>query len=132
MAKIGYLVVCQEVGEGPNRGLMISHPYPAITPLSIPGNYSFVVAFSLYDLKAGTKYDLTVDIKDPNGTIINHGNFNFTFDEGPDGQTPYGEMNMSFPNFPFRIPGLYTIDVAVSPDAKKQIEIPVHISGTSL
>lgn len=132
MPKVGYLLVCQEAMEGPDKKLMIRNPFPAITPLNVPGNYTFTLAFALYDLKSDTQYDLAMIIKDPSGEEILRNNFNFSFNEDPDNKVPYGEMNVTFPNFPFKVPGLYTVEVGIEGNEFKQLEVPVHAAGQSL
>lgn len=132
MPKVGYLLVCQEATAGPDGVLIIRQPFPAITPLSIPGNYTFSLAFALYDLKTDTQYDLAMIVKDPSGKEIIKNNFNFSFSEDPSNKVPYGEMNVTFPNFPFMVPGLYSVEVGVVGDVFKKLELPVHAAGQSL
>ncbi len=131
MAKIGYLLLCEDVIGNQNE-MSIHKPYVALSPLSIPGNYSFTIAFSLFDLKENSKYELKITMVTPSGTVVLNDNFEFEFTvpEGVTRKVPYGQMNIGFPNFPLREKGIYELTLMINDESSKTLEVPVIESNS--
>jgi hypothetical protein len=126
MAMIGYLIVCEDVyGEG---DIVIKKPYSAISPYSIPGNFSFVISFSLIDLKENVSYKLNLEIIDPEGTIML--GQNIEFDVSPQAESfTSGVLNIKFNNVVFKKKGLHTFKITIDNGHSNQVIIPVTPSG---
>lgn len=130
MPKIGYLIISEDVFGG-EKEMIVKNPYNAIAPYALPGNFSFVVAFSILDLEPRKLYKLTIELLDPNGNhVIPKQDMNFDY-APPEGIVPKihaGAVNLSFNNVIFRVPGTHTFSVSIDGNAKS-LEMPVFASG---
>lgn len=133
MAKIGYFVVCEAV-FGSGNEMIIKNPYEAITPLSIPGNYSFAMAFSLLNLTKNRKYILNFKIVDPNGKEISNHKIDFDFmpPEEIEDSISSGSMTVNFNNVEFYVQGPHKFIISVNDDSTKEIEIMVFPKKVNL
>ncbi|MFP7483397.1 hypothetical protein SFC65_04490 [Priestia filamentosa] len=131
MAKIGYLLLCEDVYK--EKELIIKKPYNTIAPISIPGNFSFVMVFSVIELEEKEDYSVEIKGQDPNGkNIIEPQNIDFSlpsderFKDRPIGSASF---NLTYTNTVFEVEGTYTFTVTVNGKNSKTAEIPVHPAG---
>lgn len=68
MTHINYFIACQEVLAN-EKDQIIRNPYMLLTPLSIPGNFSFTLAIGVFDLKPAVNYLFQVNLTNPEGNI---------------------------------------------------------------
>ncbi|MGD7021746.1 DUF6941 family protein [Rossellomorea vietnamensis] len=131
MARIGYVIVSEDV-YGSDRELIIKNPLNSISPYSLPGNFSFVIAFSIIDLIRDTSYHLTIELKDPNKKdVIQKQELDFSYNPPPQvaEKVKSGAMNLAFNNVVFKQEGIHTLTVSVTGGNSHSIEILVHPSG---
>ncbi|MEK5108603.1 hypothetical protein MHI57_18175 [Cytobacillus sp. FSL K6-0129] len=129
MAKVGYIVVCEEVFN--DRGdVTLRKPYNVITPYSVPGNFSFVLAFSMFDLKVKVQYKLKIEITQPTGSNLIEEVLDFDFTP-PDESDPLasGAVNLKFNNILFKQEGIHTFRVTINDQTTSKLMIPVLPSG---
>lgn len=129
MLHIGYLLVCEEVIKEPDRTLL--KPLASLSPLGLPGNYSFKVAFSLHNLNKddfGKLNKINLIIEDQQGnTIINTGSLNLVSDLETvpnNARIELVEADITINNAEFQTSGIYTITLIVN-DERKEVKIPV-------
>jgi len=117
MAQIGYIIICDEVFENQNRGFTINNPYVQLTPYSIPGEFSFSLSFSIFDIKPTEQYRILVHLKSPK-EIIWEADINITAkDEAKN--VSHTLMNVPFKNLLLTEEGLYKAIIEVLWDDKK-------------
>lgn len=127
MAKVGYIIVCEDVFNNPD--LIIKKPYNAITPYSVPGNFSFVIAFSINELKKNTKYKLKLEIIDPDESNLIKEELDFEFTPKDDDLFSSGQINLKFNNVLFNKAGDHIFKVTVDDESTNKIVIPVYPIG---
>jgi len=138
MLKIGYLVICEDIIIENNQ-ISIRRPFSALTPLNLPGNFSFKVAFSLHNLTKenfGEENTLKIEIKDSNDkTVVDTGNLNLQTNPRNKPETSrveIAEADMTFNNIELYSEGIYTLTLYVN-EENKELKIPVivrkHIDG---
>lgn len=130
MLSIGYLIICEEVIPEKDQ-IIIRKPLAALTPLNIPGNFSFKVAFSLHNLDKkdfGEENKVRVIFKDPNGNnVIDTGELQMRTnpDGRPDNATvEIAEADLSINNVDLYHKGIYTLILCVN-DESKELKVPV-------
>lgn len=130
MLRIGYIVICEDVIREPEQGrLHIRNPMPALTPLSLPGNFSFKVAFSLHNIiesDRGKVNNLRIVFKDPNGKVIidTQELKMIQDDDRKHAIIEVAEVDLSMNNIELYETGLYTLILNVNGETK-ELEIPV-------
>lgn len=130
MLQIGYLIICDEVIQDPNQ-LIIRKPLTALTPLNLPGNFSFRVAFSLYNFNEqdfGKDNKVRVTFKDPDDKIVlDTGELNMKTDPNnatANSSLEIAEADMGITNVDLFKKGIYTLTLTVNEDFK-ELKIPV-------
>lgn len=131
MLQIGYLIVCEDVIQERDR-VLIQKPLPIINPVSIPGNFSFKIAFSMFEnLKEDDSPNdnkLNVRIIDSKGNEIFHSgeliietNSN---ELNNDKRYRVAEADMNLNNLELHNEGVHTISLTLNNNTKT-IDIPV-------
>ncbi|WP_433957005.1 DUF6941 family protein [Cytobacillus horneckiae] len=131
MAKIGYVIVCEEVFND-NGDAIIKKPYNVITPYSIPGNFSLVLAFSMFDLETNIQYKLNIEIIQPDNTTLIEQIMDFDFSPPPEqisNSLASGGINLKFNNILFKQEGMHTFKITINGQSFNEIMIPVYPSG---
>lgn len=130
MLQIGYLIICEDVIKEQGQTI-IQKPFPVLTPLNLPGNFSFKVAFSLHNLTEehfGKENILKVMLKDSNGKdVVNTGDLNLQTNPNskPDGSSvEIAEADISFNNVEFYTDGIYSLTLTVN-ENEQTLKIPV-------
>lgn len=119
MEKITYALICQEV-LGNEGDLIIRNPKYLLTPLNIPGNFSFTLAIGVANLAEDGEYNLVVELFPPTRKkIIKIIDIKFNtpakaFEH--DYQIFEGNLNFGFPNFEFYEDGVYKLDIKLIND----------------
>lgn len=123
MAEIGFMIICEDVYDN-NRRLAIDNPYSKICPYSIPGEFSFTLAMSLFNLVPGN-YVLSIECHSPSEKVWSmEGDINFNK------ELPYGystNINVPFKNFLLKEEGTYRFVATISgvDTYTKELRIPV-------
>jgi len=131
MLQIGYLIICEDVIREKNHSI-IQKPLPVINPINIPGNFTFKVAFSMFEdidnPMADQKQTLNVIITDPkNNEIFNSGqlfieaNYN---QDSEDKRIRVAEADMGITNLELKHKGIHTITLTLN-DNTKTLDFPV-------
>ncbi|SDB89420.1 hypothetical protein SAMN05421734_102251 [Pelagirhabdus alkalitolerans] len=130
MLKIGYLLICEDTYEK-NGKIMIDKPLPNISPLSLPGNYSFKVAFSLHNFDVetfGSSNKIQITFKDPEGKIImDTGEKEIRTDLGKqenDSNLEVAQGDLTMNNVELYIKGIYTLTLRINEESK-DLQVPV-------
>ncbi|MGG3232579.1 hypothetical protein ABEP17_03535 [Priestia flexa] len=136
MARVGYVIVCEDIFN--DKEMIIKNPYNAITPYSVPGNFSFVLGFSLLELQINVPYKLKIEIHDEEGElVIPTQELDFKFSPPTDqqvqntmnsGPVNSGSINMDFNNIVFKKSGFHSFSVTVNNEHTNEIQIPVRAS----
>lgn len=125
MPEVGYIVVCEEVYTGKDHSeTIIKKPLTAITPYSVPGMFSFMLAFSLYDLNDGP-HKVEVFFKTPNEEIILNQVLDFEFEAGSDDKFKDVTLNLKYNNTVFKQTGMHKVEVILNDKYKNRLLIPV-------
>jgi len=135
MARIGYMLICDEVVQHNQNQLAIFAPYPQITTISMPGQYSFTLSLSIYDIVPEQKNHLKIILKDPDGKTV--WDMNADFDTKNNNNDNNGDfqhtiMNIPFKNYIFNKKGIYTFVTEVEvkeTDDKNSFSFPVRKKG---
>ncbi|MCY8499879.1 hypothetical protein P8917_08920 [Bacillus atrophaeus] len=129
MWEIGYLILCEDIfNNGDDR--VYKNPLSGLQPVNIPGNFSFKVAFSIFNRtldNRNEKNTLRMLFKDPEDNILNDtGEINFQFEgEVPEDATfEVGEAGIGMNNVVLPVEGIYTLEVRIN-DNKKTLKVPV-------
>src|SRR5699024_7573851 len=73
MLQIGYLIICEDITKEQNH-VLIQRPLSIIEPINIPGNFSFKIAFSMFenlkDITTKNENILTITFTDPKGNEL--------------------------------------------------------------
>ncbi|MGE1234077.1 DUF6941 family protein [Bacillus altitudinis] len=129
MYNIGYAVICESAFNN-GKQIIIKNPYSVISPVNIPGNFSFDLAFSI--IKDSEPSDGVEDaqlkfrLEDPEGRVVvnsetltikvvNEENKNFL----------YGDANFNFANVEFFKEGNFNLKIVLDGVVQKEVEIPV-------
>ncbi|WP_078392066.1 hypothetical protein [Shouchella patagoniensis] len=137
MWEIGYLIVCEDVGKTSNGELMMK-PIGVMSPINIPGNYSFYIAFSLFNKDINkSKEDgvLRFIVKDPNnGVVEDSGDLNFNpipLNESSDEhELATGEADIRLNNVELNIEGVYEVELIIDGNSKR-VKFPVKVKNKS-
>ncbi|APC46452.1 hypothetical protein P9246_17675 [Aeribacillus pallidus] len=123
MAKIGFIVVSNDAFNH-NGEIIIKKPFASLNPYNIPGEFSFTVSFSMFNLLANKDHNFIVKIISPNGNnVFKTNNINFRFD--PKENVHAAVININFNNVLFKETGIHKISVTIDDENTKEIEIPV-------
>lgn len=130
MLQIGYMIICEDVVVNRNQ-LLIKKPLPILTPLSLPGNFSFKVAFSLHNLNKedfGKENNIQLVIKDDEGSIVfDTGELKLQTDANQkpkDSTVEIAEADIGINNVDLFKEGIYTLTLKVNNNSK-DLKIPV-------
>lgn len=128
MLQIGYVVICEDVIQDNNQSL-IKRPLAALVPLSIPGNYSFKVAFSLHNTNKedfGKNNTLRLFLSDPDDNIITDtGILNIQTNNPPENSSvEIAEADVGMNNVEFYKEGIHTLHLNIN-DNEKTVKIPI-------
>ena len=128
MEKITYLLICQDVLSN-DKEQIIRNPIYLMTPLNIPGNFSFTVALGIANLKEDGQYKITLEIISPDSTTQKLVDAHFTTPPKSNGhgdnQIFEGNLDFGHPNFEIYKDGIYLVIVTLSSDKitlKKETE----------
>ncbi|WP_163070817.1 DUF6941 family protein [Priestia flexa] len=128
MAKISSIIVSEDTFNNENE-MIIKNPYTIITPYAVPGNFSFVLTFSMIELQPGTSYSLEINIQNPHGENIREpGIIDFDYQPSPEEKTrsrDSASLSLNFKNVVFKEEGLHTFYVELKGHNRKELEIPV-------
>lgn len=131
LAKVGYVVVCEDVFN--DGEVFLKKPYNVITPYSVPGNFSFVLAFSMFELETDVKYKLRVEVIQPSKTNLIEQEMDFEFTPPKDQEVTEpptsGGVNLKFNNVIFKQPGIHTFKVTINGQSTGKLMVPVFASG---
>ncbi|WP_017726786.1 DUF6941 family protein [Halalkalibacterium ligniniphilum] len=128
MWKIGYLILCEEIITTSDQKSII--PLVGLNPISIPGNFSFRIAFSLFstDKNPSRHNIIRVVLKDPSGKTVKDTNeikFEIPEPEITNGRAvKAGEADLGFNNIVLPVEGTYQVVVTVNGETKT-LEVPV-------
>lgn len=130
MLQIGYLIICEDV-EANKKNLNIRNPLSAITPINLPGNYSFKVAFSLHNFNEesfGDENVIRITLVDPNERVlVDTGKLKIKTDEKERADKPSleaAEADVTMNNVEFHTKGLHKLTLSVNSE-EKELSIPV-------
>ncbi|MCJ8223363.1 MULTISPECIES: DUF6941 family protein [Bacillus] len=138
MFKIGYVVICENVYNDGNQ-FIIKNPYSIISPVNIPGNFSFNLAFSMMKILETERSEevaqLQIIMKDPDNEVcINTGVLKASPTPRNEREAEHkiliGDASINFSNIVFKKEGFYTLEIIVDGEKQKSIEIPVYIDKT--
>ncbi|MBU8564515.1 hypothetical protein [Bacillus licheniformis] len=131
MFNIGYAVICENAFND-GKQIIIKNPYSIISPVNIPSNFSFNLAFSIIKVPAPTDEAdaalLQFRLKDPDGNdiVISDALTIKVGNQEEDSQKyMYGDANFNFSNIEFLKEGNYNLEMHLEGRCKKTIEIPV-------
>ena len=128
MAKISSIIVSEDTFRDVHE-MIIKNPYTVITPYAVPGNFSFVLTFSMIDLQPGQSYSVEISIKNPNGEDIREpGKVDFDFlptSEETKKSMHSASLSLNFKNVIFKEEGIHTFHVKLEGHNHKELEIPV-------
>lgn len=130
MLQIGYMIICEDIVINRDQ-LLIKKPLPILAPLSLPGNFSFKVAFSLHNLNKedfGKENNVQLVFKDDEGNIVfDTGELKLqtNINQKPQGSTvEIAEADIGINNVDLFKEGIYTLTLKVNNDSK-DLKIPV-------
>lgn len=130
MIQIGYLILCEDVIQDHNS-ILLRKPHAQISPISIPGNYSFRVAFSLFNVDSeifGKENTIRIAMKSPNDKIVFDSKeikIQTDLSKKPDGaRIEIVEADAALNNVEFFDEGVYTLTLLVN-NSSKELKIPV-------
>lgn len=115
------------------QGCQLVNPLPVILPISIPGNYSFVLAFTAFGITSSDDHIVSLALECPNGTIIKLLDDQRITPPSPINSPtkaaahPNGAiaMNLDIRNFPFNEEGVYKFIIIVD-DKRYEHCFPVY------
>lgn len=116
MERITYFLICQDVLSN-DKEQIIRNPIYLMTPLNIPGNFSFTVAMGVANLKENGQYKIVLEIVDPESNVKKLIDANFTTppkSQNHDKQIFEGNLNFGYPNFEFYKEGIFRVIVNIS------------------
>ena len=128
MAEIGYIIVCEDVFNNDGREFIIKKPYNVFNPYSVPGNFSFVLSFSLFELEVETEYKLKIMVIEPDGSDLINQNIDFQFTPPKNEKVHSGTLNLKFNNVLFRKEGIHKFQISIDGETKELL-VPVVPSG---
>jgi len=136
MANVGFIVASNEAFNN-NGEIIIRKPLPILNPYTIPGYFSFMVSFSMFNLSPKKDHKFIIKIISPNGNdVIKTDNINFRFDPQKEDieNTHVAVINLNFSNVLFKETGIHKISVTIDGENTKEIKIPVfpHKQGGDL
>ncbi|MGN8647874.1 DUF6941 family protein [Gracilibacillus sp. HCP3S3_G5_1] len=126
MAQIGYVIICDEVFDNNNRGFTINNPYAQITPMVIPGQFSFSLSFSIFEIDPTKEYRIIIDLSSPHEKIWD-ADINFSTKPGVTNAT-HTLINIPFKNILLKEEGIYKVNVRILWDEEensKELKFPV-------
>lgn len=125
LAKVGFIILCDEVFN--NQGnITIDKPLTHIAPYTIPGQFSFTLSFSVFNIEPRKENILRVRLISPTNKIELNMNFDFKYDDGSTDVVQSTVLNIPFRNFLFTESGLFKfeIDINNSEDVK-YLDVPI-------
>jgi hypothetical protein len=133
MPKISTFMYCEEaIGNG--QKMQISGPLQIITPLFVPGMFSFAVVFGILDVDLSTcSYSLQVKFLSPqkDEILIDSGVLQLDKQQQSENKLPpemRGVMfNFDFRNVPFRQEGIYKTVILLN--GEEIGEFPIQVKG---
>ncbi len=115
--------------NGKEKFVDVSTPYTALTPVAVPGNFSFVVAFTLGGLFAGKDYNFNILFVDPNGKAITESTL--TVAPLKKNFSNYAiQASVDFVNAVLPVEGIYKTVVKFGSDILGEFSILVQARGT--
>ncbi|MEQ7806145.1 DUF6941 family protein [Priestia aryabhattai] len=131
MAKISSIIVSEDTFRNENE-LIIKNPYISIIPYAVPGNFSFVLTFSMIELAPSTSYSVEITIKNPHGENIREpGKVDFDFEPTAEEEKVSkhtASLSLNFKNVVFKEEGIHNFCVELKGHNQKELEIPVYSS----
>lgn len=133
MAYISSFVYCDSIQmqitpQGPKS--QIVNPLQILSPVAIPGNYSFSISCTLAGFDASIENDVRIQFVSPSETTLydtNKVNFKIPSEQLQDGKSATMQFNLDLRNLVFKESGIYTTKIWMNDNLLGEYKIEVKV-----
>lgn len=136
MAQFSMFMIFESLNQE-ERECQLNNPIAIIQPDAIPGNFSFVIAFNIFDLTPQRENVLSIAFISPTGVrteMMHERNVKLPIDDEesalPADRKHAVSMNLDVRNFLFREEGIYTFSVVLNGNEYEH-SFPVYKKGVN-